>query len=435
MNQAYQETLNYMYDQLPMFTRIGEAAYKADLNNTIRLCESLGNPQTKFKSIHIAGTNGKGSTSHMLASILQTAGYRTGLYTSPHIIDFRERIKINGIEIAETDVIEFIEQQKTIIEEIKPSFFEITVAMAFDYFAKQDVDIAIIEVGLGGLLDSTNILIPEISVITNISYDHMSLLGQTLQEIAIQKAGIIKDHISCVIGESQPELQNIFFGNAIKHKSQLFYADAIYEMVNSKLKDGKMHMTLLNKSSMHASDIILDLTGAYQYKNCKTVLTTIDILRSHNWNIEEKHILAGLEEVKKNSGIRGRFEIVRESPMIILDVSHNEAGLTELFRQIDSMNFNQLYIITGFVKDKEVAKAIKLFPKEAYYYYTQAQIPRAMPYHELEAIGSAGHLIGEACINIETALELAMNKANQNDLILVTGSFYILADAYKYLKL
>ncbi len=435
MTPDYQETLNYMYEKLPMFTRIGEAAYKADLHNTIRLCESIGNPQNQFKSIHIAGTNGKGSCSHMLAAILQTAGYKTGLYTSPHIIDFRERIKINGIEIAEIDVVEFIQRQHKLIEEITPSFFEITVAMAFDYFANQKVDIAIIEVGLGGLLDSTNIIIPEVSVITNISYDHMSMLGQTLHEIAIQKAGIIKDHIPCVIGESQFELQNIFFGNAIKHKSQLFYADAIYEMVNSKLNEGKMKMTMLNTSSMMAHDIILDLVGAYQYKNCKTVLTTIDILKSHNWKIEEKHVITALAQVKYLTGFKGRFDIVKKNPTIILDVSHNEAGLNEVFQQVNSMEYNRLFIITGFAKDKEVSKVMKLFPQEAYYFFTQAQIPRALPYLELEALGATAHLKGEACLNIEIAMEKAMSKAQQDDLILVTGSFFILADAYKYLNL
>lgn len=434
MSSIYQDTLTYMYEQLPMFTRIGDAAYKADLDNTIKLCNVLGNPHEKFKSIHIAGTNGKGSTSHMLAAILQTAGFKTGLYTSPHIADFRERMTIDGIQIAEQDVIDFIEKNKKIIEEIKPSFFEITVAMVFDFFAKEKVDIAVIEVGLGGLLDSTNIIIPELSVITNISIDHTNLLGNTLQEIASQKAGIIKNRVPVVIGETQPEIQNIFFTQAIMHQTQVFYADTLYEIVGKKNENGKMQLRVLNKSSYVLKEIELDLNGDYQLKNLKTVLTAIDILHSMGWTIKEVDVLTALSNVKNISHIMGRFDIVNHNPYIIFDVSHNEAGLKEVFSQIENMQFRQLYIITGFAKDKAIDDILKLFPKEAYCYFTQADIPRALPYKELYEKATNIHMEGEAVENITMALEKAIQRATLNDLILVTGSFYLLSDAYLYMK-
>jgi dihydrofolate synthase/folylpolyglutamate synthase len=434
MKSNYELTLEYMFEQLPMFTRIGDAAYKADLNNTLVLSEALGNPHLKFKTIHIAGTNGKGSCSNMLAAIFQTAGYKTGLYTSPHIVDFRERIRINGTEIDEQSVIDFIAKHKQLIEEIQPSFFEITVVMAFDYFATQGVDIAVVEVGLGGALDSTNIIVPELSIITNISYDHMSLLGQNLPQIAEQKAGIIKDHVPVVIGESQLELQNIFFAKAIKHKSQLFCADAIYETLDGQIEDGKLHLKLLNKSLMLSHDIILDLIGNYQYKNCKTVLTAIDVLRKKGWNITEHHIMTSLSQVKKITGFKGRFDIVKYEPLVVFDGSHNEAGLTEVFNQVKSMKYNSLFIILGVARDKELSKVLKIFPTDAYYFFTQADIPRALPYIELQAIGLDAKLDGEGCPTMKDALESAFKLASPNDLILVTGSFYTLKDAYDYLK-
>lgn len=430
----YQETLDYMYKKLPMFTRIGAAAYKADLNNTIALCGILDNPQLKFKSIHIAGTNGKGSCSHMLAAIFQVAGYKTGLYTSPHITDFRERIRINGVEIGEKEVIDFIENNKIHIEELKPSFFEITVAMAFDYFALQKVDIAIIEVGLGGLLDSTNVITPEVSVITNISYDHMSLLGQTLGEIATQKAGIIKDHVPVVIGESQPELQNLFFTQAIKHKSQLFYADAIYDLISSKKEAYLQHMKLLNKSQLLLHDVEVELQGHYQGKNVKTVLTVCDLMKQQGWKLEETHIKEGLKEVKSRTGLRGRFDIIHQSPDIVLDVSHNEAGLKEVFAQVQKMEYDQLYIVVGFAKDKELHKVLALFPNEANYVATQAQIPRALPYMELYDMLQEAHRIVEPAETVTLALESVVPKLHSKDLLLVTGSFFILDEAYSYFR-
>jgi len=435
MKSNYDLTIEYMFEQLPMFTRIGDAAYKADLNNTLALSEALGNPHLKFKSIHVAGTNGKGSCSNMLAAILQTAGYKTGLYTSPHIVDFRERIRINRSEIDEQSVVDFIAKHKQLIEEIQPSFFEITVAMAFDYFATQGVDIAVVEVGLGGSLDSTNIIVPEISVITNISFDHMSLLGQNLPQIAEQKAGIIKDHVPVVIGESQLELKDIFLGKAIKHKSQLFYADAIYETLDGEIEDGKLHLKLLNKSLMLSHDIILDLVGNYQYKNCKTVLTTVDVLRRNGWNITEQHIMTALSQVKKITGFKGRFDIVKHEPIVVLDGSHNEAGLTEVFNQVKSMNYDRLFIILAVAKDKELSKVLKIFPTDAYYLFTQADIPRALPYIELQVIGLDAKLEGEGCPTMKEALDAAFKLTTPNDLILVTGSFYTLKDAYAYLNL
>jgi dihydrofolate synthase/folylpolyglutamate synthase len=306
--------------------------------------------------------------------------------------------------------------------------------MAFDFFAKEKVDITVIEVGLGGLLDSTNIITPELSVITNISFDHTNLLGNTLQEIASQKAGIIKNRVPVVIGETQPDIQNIFFTQAIMHQTQVFYADTLYEIVGKKNEHGKMQLRVLNKSSYVLKEIELDLNGDYQLKNLKTVLTVIDILHSMGWKIREEYLLKALSNVKKISHIMGRFDIVHQNPFIIFDVSHNEAGLKEVFSQIENMQFEQLYIITGFAKDKAIDDILKLFPKEAYYYFTQAAIPRALPYKELYEKASILQMQGEAVEHITLALEKATNQATSNDMILVTGSFYLLSDAYLYMK-
>lgn len=428
----YQETLNYMFDKLPMFTRIGAAAYKADLNNTLRLCEALAHPETKFKSIHVAGTNGKGSCSHMLAAVFQQAGYKTGLYTSPHIVDFRERIRINGQEISEEDVIRFIDTHKELIESVQPSFFEITVAMAFDYFAAQQVDIAIVEVGMGGLLDSTNVIVPELSVITNISTDHTAFLGSTLSEIARQKAGIIKEGIPVVIGESKPELRKVYFAQAVQHRSPLFYAEDLFEWIQSTPMAAGQNIRLLHQGSRELKTLSLDLSGEYQYKNLRTVLTAIELMRSLGWVLSDEVVKEALCRVKSLTGLRGRFDIIQRNPTVILDVSHNEAGLTEVFRQVARMPHRVCHIVPAFARDKELNEVLPLFPRQALYYCTQAQIPRALPYEELcEKLKTVG-LAATAWPTMRSALAAVMEQAHKEDLVLVTGTFFTLEEAYAF---
>lgn len=427
----YQECLNYIFEKLPMFTRVGAVAYKPNLDNIIALCEAIGNPHSQFKSIHIAGTNGKGSCSHMLASALQLNGYKTGLYTSPHVIDFRERIRINGIEIPKENVIDFIDETKQLIENLKPSFFEITVAMAFDYFAKEKVDIVVVEVGLGGLLDSTNIIKPEVSVITNISKDHTNLLGDSIKEIAIQKAGIIKEEVPVVIGETQVETEKIFFSKTILHHSQIFFADKLYTVVHQEIIEGKMKLKIMNYTTMSIQDYWLDMLGEYQIKNIKTVLTTLDVLKSLGWEIDHNTVMNALSKTKKTTGLKGRFDLVSEKPKIVFDVSHNEAGISELIKQIGKLNYEKLYIILGFVSDKDVQKVLTMFPKSAYYFFSQAQIPRALPYHELQKIAIENELKGQAIATIAESLQQARDLATDADMILVTGSFFNLEEAYQ----
>lgn len=430
---TYTETLNYLYTQLPMFTRIGAAAYKADLSNTITLCAALDNPQNKFKSIHVAGTNGKGSTSHMLASVLQEAGYKVGLYTSPHIKDFRERIKINGQKIEKQFVVHFTENIKTKITEIQPSFFEITVAMAFAYFAKQQVDIAVIEVGLGGLLDSTNVIIPELCVITNIGLDHTNLLGTTLPEIATQKAGIIKASVPVVISQTQEETERVFTNKALEKNTSIFFADKVMEVIGMDTATiGLQKMKVVNTAKMSITNYELDILGKYQQKNVKGVLLALEILQQYNWNISAQNIVDGLKNIKNNTGLMGRFDMLETSPMLIADVAHNADGITEVLAQIKNIPHNNLHIITGFVADKAVDKVLALFPKNANYYFTQANIPRALLKENLQETAKQYQLNGEVYNNVNTALQAAKANASKEDIILICGSFFIIAELEHY---
>jgi dihydrofolate synthase/folylpolyglutamate synthase len=416
-----------------MFTRIGAAAYKADLINTITLCAALDNPQNKFKSIHVAGTNGKGSTSHMLASVLQEAGYKVGLYTSPHIKDFRERIKINGQKIEEQFVVHFTENIKTKITEIQPSFFEITVAMAFAYFAKQQVDIAVIEVGLGGLLDSTNVITPELCVITNIGLDHTNLLGTTLPEIATQKAGIIKASVPVVISQTQEETERVFTNKALEKNTSIFFADKVMEVIGmDSATIGLQKMKVVNTAKMSITNYELDILGKYQQKNVKGVLLALEILQQYNWNISAQNIVDGLKNIKNNTGLMGRFDMLETSPMLIADVAHNADGITEVLAQIKNIPHNNLHIITGFVADKAVDKVLALFPKNANYYFTQANIPRALLKENLQETAKQYQLNGEAYNNVNTALQAAKANASKEDIILICGSFFIIAELEQY---
>lgn len=401
----YQQTLDYLFSQLPVYQRIGAAAYKIDLNNTVQLCQFLDNPQNKFKSIHVAGTNGKGSTSHMIASVLQEAGYNVGLYTSPHLKDFRERIKINGAMISEEEVISFVENYKTLFEEKQLSFFEWTVGLAFYYFAHQKVDIAIIETGLGGRLDSTNVITPLLSVITNISIDHTQFLGTTIQEIAYEKAGIIKQNVPVIIGETQSEIEEVFIDKAKEKQSPIIFADQ--EVIQ---------------------EYDSDLKGEYQIKNIKTCVATILTLNQVGWKISEENIKSGLLNSVKNTQLLGRWQILSEKPLIICDTGHNEDGIKEIVKQMGKMSYNTLHFVFGAVNDKSLDKVLSLLPKKAQYYFCQAKIPRAMDVDELIKFAKKFDLVGNRYKSVNYAIEQAKANALPNDLIFVGGSTFVVAE-------
>ncbi|TKB96780.1 bifunctional folylpolyglutamate synthase/dihydrofolate synthase [Pedobacter cryophilus] len=422
----YQQTLNYLYAKLPMFTRVGAVAYKADIGNTVLFCNHLGNPEKKFKTIHVGGTNGKGSTSHMLAAILQKAGYKTGLYTSPHLKDFRERIKINGEMIAEQEVINFVAENEHLIEEISPSFFEVTVALAFDYFAKQQVDIAIIEVGLGGRLDSTNIISPEISVITNISFDHMNILGNTLIEIAGEKAGIIKEKTPVIIGEFQEEVAKVFIAKAEEKNAPIFFASNEWEISENEVID--LHRKATLQQGNRTFNLELDLTGSYQLKNVKTVLTAIDQIRLKGFEINDEDIESALSQVKKLTGLMGRWQILNQEPLIICDTGHNEDGIKEVLKNIEATPHQNLLMVIGMVKDKDISKVLSLLPKNAEYFFCSPDMPRAKPAEELMQEALAFDLKGEAFASIKCALIAAKYKAKPQDLIFIGGSTFVVAE-------
>ena len=422
----YPETIDYLFTKLPMFSRIGTAAYKKDLTNIKLLCEHLGNPHEKFKSIHIAGTNGKGSVSHMLAAILQTAGYKTGLCTSPHLYDFRERIKVNSKMVSEDFVVAFVDQLKPIINIIEPSFFEITIAMAFDYFAKQNIKIAVIEVGLGGRLDSTNIITPELSVITNIGLDHTNLLGNTLEEIAGEKAGIIKENIPVVIGERQKETTPVFIQKAKEKKAPIFFAEDFFS-INSLELNHLLKLSIKEISLGGITNYSLDLPGIYQTKNILTTLQAIDVLRTKGFDITHSHEQIALQNVKGLTGFYGRWEIIHHDPMIVLEVAHNIEGITQMLAHINHLCFNKLHIVFGMVNDKDT-KVLHLLPKEATYYFTQAHIPRALPVAELKLAATKFDLVGEGLKNVNEALKKAKENALENDIIIVCGSIFLVAE-------
>ncbi|MCZ2459275.1 MAG: bifunctional folylpolyglutamate synthase/dihydrofolate synthase [Chitinophagales bacterium] len=424
----YQETVEYLMNRLPMFSRVGSAAFKKDLTNTLKLCSYLGDPQKKFKSIHVAGTNGKGSVSHMLAAILQTAGYKTGLYTSPHLKDLRERIKVSGKMVEEKFVIDFTDRIQSLTEEIEPSFFEITVAMAFEYFAEQKVDVAVIEVGLGGRFDSTNVITPELSVITNIGWDHMNMLGDSLDKIAFEKAGIIKENIPAVVGEVLPETKDIFIQKAKEKNAPLSIASQRRQATNWHWERQEL---VVEVSEQHKTDhqiYHLDLPGIYQVKNLLTVLEACSQLRQLGWNTGEENIQKALPGVKKITGLHGRWEIIHHKPDVVLDVAHNVDGIKQIAEQIEVTDYRQLHLIIGMVKDKEVEKVISLLPREADYYFTKAHIPRALPEDQLALKAKAIELQGETFPDVNIALQAALAKAHKDDLILICGSVFLVGE-------
>jgi dihydrofolate synthase/folylpolyglutamate synthase len=442
----YNDTIQYLYTQLPMFTRDGASAFKADLHNTIELCKRLGNPQHQFKSVHVGGTNGKGSTSHMLAAILQTAGYKTGLYTSPHLKDFRERIRINGQMISEQTVIDFVAAHKNDFDEIAPSFFEMTVGLAFEVFAKEKVDIAIIEVGLGGRLDSTNIITPLLSVITNIGWDHMNLLGDTLQLIAAEKAGIIKPGIPVIIGENQPETAQVFIDKAAKEVTDISFASDLWEVESPEVGksereklDGFTETELRNikvKKNFPTSrlsdyptiDLKLDLTGSYQLKNVKTVLSAVEELRSQGFGISDDHIRTALSQVKTLTGLHGRWETLSHSPLTICDTGHNPDGIEEVMKNIAAVDYQHLHFVIGMVNDKDITKVLSMLPKDATYYFCKPDIPRGLEAESLKLKAESFGLHGEAYTSVKEALQSAQHNANENDLVFVGGSTFVVAE-------
>ncbi len=424
---TYEQTLHYLYNKLPLYSSIGIKAYKADLNNTIALCNYLDNPQNKIKTIHVAGTNGKGSTSHMLAAIFQQAGYKTGLYTSPHLKDFRERIKVNGKMISREFVVEFVERIKSLSEEIMPSFFELTFVMALEYFVRQETDIAIIETGLGGRLDSTNVITPELSVITNIAYDHMDILGDSLDKIAFEKAGIIKPGTPAVIGETIPGTKIIFLNKAKETNSAIFFAEDKYEIISAVSKAETLEVIVNNIDKNTKEKYSLDLGGLYQKKNLATVLTSLDVIKN-KFPVKDTDILTALKNVKKTTGLNGRWDIIHKDPLIILDVAHNEDGIKNLVTQIDTTNYNHLHIVFGMVKDKEIEKVLSHLPTTAKYYFTKAQIARALPQNELLERAKKFHLVGNAYTEVNEALKAAMANASKDDLIIVCGSVFVVGE-------
>jgi dihydrofolate synthase / folylpolyglutamate synthase len=425
--RTFEQTLEFLYNRLPMFTKIGQAAYKADLNNILALCNALDNPQDNFKSIHIAGTNGKGSTSHMLAAILQEAGYKVGLYTSPHIKHFGERIRINGEMIDERFVIEFTEKNVSLFDSIEPSFFEVTVAMAFKYFEEQQIDYAIIETGLGGLLDSTNIISPILSVITNIGLDHQNILGNTIEEIAVQKAGIIKPNTPVVIGENTPITKPIFESAAKEKNAPISFAEQHYKVIKNTTEFNKQQLVI--ESNNNTLEITTDLQGSYQLKNICTVLQATTIFKQIGIEASWNQICNGLANVKKLTGLRGRWEVLQTQPIIIADVGHNEDGIKQILNQLNNQYPNAHYhFIMGFVKDKDVSKVLSLLPKNATYYFTQAQIPRALNVQELNNLAQEKGLFGEIYENVNEALAAAKANAKTEDVVIICGSFFIIAE-------
>jgi dihydrofolate synthase / folylpolyglutamate synthase len=426
---TYQQTIEFLFSQLPAYHRIGKAAYKDNLNNTISLDNYFGHPHKKYKTIHIAGTNGKGSVSHMLASVLQEAGYVVGLYTSPHLKDFRERIKVNGRMIREDDVVEFVERNRAILESLTPSFFEMSVAMAFDYFAKSNVQFAIIEVGLGGRLDSTNIIEPVLSVITNIGLDHKDLLGSTLEQIAHEKAGIIKRNVPVIIGESSSETMPIFISRAAENGSQIFFADERFScrMENNAISAAVREFDMLDLMSHKKIKGRTALTGDYQSKNLQTVFCIMSILKN-SLDFTDSDIDNGLSKVIANTGLNGRWQILGEEPLIICDTGHNKEAMEYIIAQIGRIKKTGLHMVIGFVNDKDLDSVLPLFPVDAVYYFTRASVPRAIDEEDLKSIAGKYGLTGESYHNVKTAMECATQNAIPSDMIFVGGSTFVVAE-------
>ena len=426
---TYSDALDFLFSQLPAYHRIGKAAYRSDLVNTVLLDNYFGNPHLKYPTIHVAGTNGKGSVSHMIASVLQEAGYKTGLYTSPHLKDFRERIKVNGVMIPESEVIDFVTRHKSIIGSVKPSFFEMTVAMAFNFFAECNVDVAVIEVGLGGRLDSTNIINPVLSVITNIGNDHMDLLGNTFEKVALEKAGIIKKGVPVLISETQPLVKDVFIRKANENECQFFFADEMFscELGTNDNQTGKREYLL---TGLLHNDFIrgeTPLGGDYQSKNLKAVYASFYLLK-HSFMVSDKDIIEGVRKVVINTGLCGRWQILGTSPLTICDTGHNREGLEYVMNQISLIEKSDLHIILGFVNDKDLELVLPLFPDDAIYYFTKASVPRALNELILKKEAAKYGLKGDSYSSVKEAFDSAKMKAKPEDFIFIGGSTFVVAE-------
>ena len=429
----YKACLDYLYAKLPMFSRIGTAALKLDLSNTVRICEALGHPERKIRTIHVAGTNGKGSVSHLIASVLQEQGYRTGLYTSPHLHDFRERIKINGNMIPHDTIIRFTQKMMPLIDIIQPSFFELTVGMAFEHFADEKVDFAVIETGMGGRLDSTNVITPLISVITNIGFDHVSILGDTLEKIAFEKAGIIKEAVPVIIGKKDPHTLSVFESKSKQMNAPILFAGEEFETRIVSMDQGLLTIAAKASSSSHTTNYTTPLAGIYQTENTATVLTALQQLKRLEITIDESSIQHGFLNVIKNTGLHGRWESICQKPNIVLDVAHNPDGMRKLCEQINITPHKNLFIIIGMSNDKDVNTILEILPQDATYGFTKADLPRAMEVQELAQKATAMGLIGECFTDVNHALKNFKTKAAEDDLIIVCGSIFLVGEVKREL--
>jgi len=427
IEMTYQETIQYLFEQLPMYQRTGKAAYKSGLENTYALDRHFGHPHRKYKTIHVAGTNGKGSVSHLLASILQSAGYRTGLYTSPHLLDFRERIRVDGQMIQEQAVTDFVKKNQAILEQLHPSFFEMTVAMAFDYFAHQEIDVAVVEVGLGGRLDSTNIIMPDLSVITNIGMDHTMFLGHTLAAIAGEKAGIIKDGIPVVIGRYQEEIAEVFEQVASGRGAPLYFAPQVFRINGVERDDFYQRVSVT--SDFFSGTFSLPLLGSYQQENLLTVLMSVVLLREKGYSIDPSVLSEGVEKVTEQTGLSGRWQVVSRDPMTVCDTGHNADGIERVMGQLKSVAHERIHIVWGMVNDKDTHSILKLLPKDACYYFTRASIPRALDEKRLGEEAEKMGLKGETYPRVGLAVSAAKKNAADKDLIFIGGSTFVVAEA------
>jgi len=425
---TYEQVLDYLYQQLPMFQRIGNAAFKKSLDNIIALCDAMGNPQHTFKTIHVACTNGKGSSSHMLAAVLQESGYKTGLYTSPHLKSFTERVRINGAELPQQYLINFVENYKPLFEQVQPSFFEMTVALAFKYFADEQVDVAVIEVGLGGRLDSTNIITPEASLITNIGFDHQNLLGDTLQEIAGEKAGIIKAGVPATISLKQPEIETVFREKAAAVKAPLYFATDTYSVEPKSYSLEQQVFDVYKQSELYLPHLKLDLTGIYQRYNLPGVLQTIAILQDRGFMITESAIRNGLGNTKQLTGLKGRWQVLNYSPLTICDTGHNVDGINQILAQLHSLQPKQVHFVFGAVNDKDVTTILEMLPKNYSYYFCQAAIPRALAVDELTQKAAVVGLKGKSYSSVAEAIKAAKENAAADEVIFIGGSTFVVAE-------
>nr|NQU92012.1 bifunctional folylpolyglutamate synthase/dihydrofolate synthase [Bacteroidota bacterium] len=425
----YTETLEYLFSRLPMYQRIGPAAYRANLDNILSFCKILDNPERKFKSVHIAGTNGKGSTSHLIASILQEAGYNTGLFTSPHYRDFRERIRINGNMMPENEVISFVEKWKNDFEKIGLSFFEMVTGMAFNYFAEENVDIAVVETGLGGRLDSTNVIHPLVSVITNIGMDHMHFLGDTPEQIATEKAGIIKTKTPVVIGENQPGIKRVFTDQAHKLQSPISFAEDNFKIVHQFQENGNdPKLNVFYKNKLYFTICQYPLKGSFQIKNLRTALQSIEEINTLGFSISEEQIKSGINNIVKNTNMCGRWQILQQKPLVICDSGHNADGINEVVKNIYTENYKTLHMVIGMVNDKDIDQMMELLPKNARYYFCKANIPRALDEKKLCLQATEIGLIGDSYETVEKAFQAAKDQSSPDDMIFIGGSTFVVAE-------